>query len=62
MTVFETKDGIRLEFCMGGFYTTNESAIRKALEEDLASNNPADNAHASELLYAINRLGFITES
>lgn len=62
MLVFKTKTGAELSFRNGCFYATNESEICKAIEQDLASNNPMDRAHAEELCIALERFGLIAES
>jgi hypothetical protein len=44
----------KVEVRNGSLTTTNEPALRKALEADLNSDNPKDRAYASEMIDIIN--------
>ena len=44
----------KVEVRNGSLTTTNEPALRKALEADLNSNNPKDRNYAAEMIDIIN--------
>ena len=60
--LFETKSGVKLEVKNGGLYTTNEPEIRKALEEDLASDNPMDVQMAESVCALMQKYGLVAEA
>ena len=59
--LFETKSGVKLEVKNGGLYTTNEPEVRKALEVDLASNNPMDRQMAESVCVLMQKYGLVAE-
>ena len=59
--LFQTKFGVKLEVKNGGLYTTNEPEIRKALEEDLASDNPMDVQMAESVCTLMQKYGLVAE-
>ena len=60
--LFETKSGVKLEVRNGGLYTTNEPEIRKALEEDLHSDNPMDVQMAESVCMLMQKYGLVAET
>ena len=58
---FETKDGVVLYWTGNTFYTENEEAICKALEEDLNSPIEEDRKNAQWLLKLIQDNGLVVE-
>jgi hypothetical protein len=59
--LFQTKSGVKLEVRNGGLYTTNEPEVRKALEVDLASNNPMDRQMANKICMLMQKYGLVAE-
>lgn len=59
--LFQTKSGVKLEVKNGGLYTTNEPEVRKALEVDLASNNPMDKQMAESVCVLMQKYGLVAE-
>lgn len=60
--VFRTRSGIQLEVKNGSLYTTNESEVRAALEEDLQSENPIDVTMAEAIVDMMCEYGVIAEA
>lgn len=60
--VFQTRSGVRLEVRNGSLYTTNESAVHAALEEDLHSENPIDVMMAEAVVDMMCEHGVVAEA
>lgn len=60
--VFRTRSGIQLEVRNGSLYTTNESEVRAALEEDLQSKNPIDVMMAEAVVDMMCEYGVVAEA
>lgn len=60
--VFQTRSGVRLEVRNGSLYTTNEPAVRAALDEDLQSENPIDVMMAEAVVDMMCEYGVVAEA
>ena len=60
--VFRTRSGIQLEVRDGSLYTTNEPAVRAALEEDLHSENAIDVTMAGAIIDMMCEYGVVAEA
>lgn len=60
--IFQTASGVKLEVRNGGLYTENEEEVRKALETDLASDNPLDREMAEKVCKLMEKYGVVAEA